>query len=54
MFFPVFHPTVGVVTNDGGMQNHLLAAFPPIHINQVVWCELVPKEREDEVHVAGG
>lgn len=33
---------------NGGVQNRLLAAFPPIHINQVVWFELVPKERGDK------
>lgn len=33
---------------NGGVQNRLLAAFPPTHINQVVCCELVPEEREDE------
>lgn len=30
---------------NGGVQNRLLAAFPPVHINQVVWCELIPKEK---------
>lgn len=33
---------------SGGVQNRLLAAFPPTHINQVVWCELVPKEGGDK------
>lgn len=32
---------------NGGVQNRLLAAFPPTHINQVVCCELVPEERGD-------
>ena len=53
-FPPIFHPLVVVVTNDGGVQNRLLAAFPPIHINQVVWCALVPKLKGDEIHVVGG
>lgn len=39
---------------NGGVQNRLAAAFLPIHINQVVWCELAPKERRDEIHEAGG
>lgn len=30
---------------NGGVQNRLLTAFPPIHINQVVWSELIPKEK---------
>lgn len=40
---------------NGGVQNRLLAAFPAIHINQVVCCELIPEEKgKQEAHVAGG